>query len=360
MRGALDQFEHVEIVPFWLVAALALAYLVLLFPLGYWLVARGWKWQAGAWVVFPVTLCLFAGCAIAVASYSKGTGRHLNRADLVDVDLSAGVARGTTWFNLFSAENALTDMAVLPGKLGGAAIVDAAANHGDETLLGWFGLAGSGLGGMDSKAVSAPLLDEAYTMDLASGKISGVPLAVWSSKSFVARWETRAGGIEADLKGAANHRLQGRIVNKLDVPLTDCELLYSGWVYSLGNIALGQSLDVEHTVPVTARTFLTKQHVRMDSSEEITPYDRAGFDVGRIVEMMMFHTAAGGESYAGLLDRQQRFTDLSDQLNSDRAILVCHGPAGADVQIDGQPVPKTEQDHQTTVYRYLMPVKPRD
>ena len=195
---------------------------------------------------------------------------------------------------------------------------------------------------MDSKAVSAPLLDEAYTMDLASGRILGVPLAVWSSKSFVARWETGAGGIEADLKGAANHRLQGRIVNKLDVPLTDCELLYSGWVYSLGNIALGQSVDVEHTVPVTARTFLTKQHVRMDSSEEITPYDRAGFDVGRIVEMMMFHAAAGGESYAGLLDRQQRFTDLSDQLSFDRAILVCHGPAGAELQIDGQPVPKTE------------------
>ena len=97
-----------------------------------------------------------------------------------------------------------------------------------------------------------------------------------------------------------------------------------------------------------------------DTSEEITPYDRAGFDVGRIVEMMMFHAEAGGESYAGLLDRQQRFTDLSDQLSFDRAILVCHGPAGADVQIDGRPLAKTELDHQTTVYRYLMPVKPRD
>jgi hypothetical protein len=360
LRGALDQFERVEIVPFWLVAALALAYLLLLFPAGYWLVARGWKWQAGAWIVFPATLCFFAGCAIAVANYSKGVARHLNQVDLVDVDLSAGTARGTTWFNLFSAENAIAEVGVMPGRVGDGADTGAAANRTEETLLGWFGLAGSGVGGMDSKAVSAPLLDEPYTMDLATGKVLGVPLSAWSSKSFVARWEASAGGIEADLKGAANHRLQGRLVNRLDVALTDCELMYGGWVFSLGNLARGQSVDVERVIPVTARTYLTKQHVRFDSSEEITPYDRAGFDVGRIVEMMMFHTAAGGESYAGLLDRQQRFTDLSDQLSFDRAILVCHGPAGAAVQIDGRPAPEGELDHRMTVYRYLMPVRPRD
>ena len=93
LRRCLDQFEHVELVPFWLVAGLALGYLVLLFPMGYWLVVRGWKWPAGAWIVFPAVLCIVAGSAIAVASYSKGTARHVNQADLVDVDLNAGVAR---------------------------------------------------------------------------------------------------------------------------------------------------------------------------------------------------------------------------------------------------------------------------
>ena len=96
------------------------------------------------------------------------------------------------------------------------------------------------------------------------------------------------------------------------------------------------------------------------AGDEVLPYDRAGFDVARIIQLMMFHESAGGENYTGLVHRYQRFTDLSSQLQFDRAILVARGPDGATVLINGAPAVTAESNHHWTIYRYLLPVKPRD
>ena len=102
-------------------------------------------------------------------------------------------------------------------------------------LLAWLGLPGGGLGGMNSRAVNLPLFDEPYQIDPITGTMTGVPLLAWSTKSFVARWNTAGGGIESTL--TKDHRTDacGSIANHLNVPLTDCVLLFghgdSGWAY---------------------------------------------------------------------------------------------------------------------------------
>lgn len=363
LRGALDQFDGVQLIPFWAIATLALAYIGL-FPLNYWIVTRWLKQTSAAWITLPATIIVFGGGALAVANYTKSDHRHVNQIDLIDVDSASGTARGTTWFNVFSSENKLYDVAIKPKSIG-VKSNDAGSENLNETagpkkLLSWFGLSGTGLGGMDSKAASAPLFDQPYEIDSNDGVIEGVPISIWSSKSFVARWETAGGGIEADLKGTANHRLQGTIVNHLGVPLAECALLYGDWVYPLDTLAPGQTAQLDHRDPIAVSTHLTRRHFQRSTAEEITPYDRAGFDVTRIVELMMFHQAAGGENYTGLMHRYQRFTDLSQQLEFDRAILVGRGPTGATIELNGQPPSEAEMNHHTTVYRYLLPVKPRD
>jgi len=365
LRGALDQFEDVHLVPFWAVAILGLAYIVLLFPLNYWIVIRGVRRQALAWVIFASVILTFCLAAYALASYAKGKLRHVNQVDLTDVDLIAGRARGATWLNIFSAENALYDLHVEPrisNPMGGNASASADnANPNSSTLLSWFGLPGTGLGGMSSAAVNLPLFDEPYMIDPGRGTISGVPLAKWSSQSFVARWEmdrqaADSHGLNASLTATIDRRLRGTMVNRLDSPLTDCVLLFDRWAYPLGTLTPGKSVSLDRAEWQTIDTYLTKRRT-IAAHDEVPPYDRAGFDVLRIMEVMMFYDAAGGSNYAGLVNRYQRFTDLTDQLEFGRAILVGRGPAGAVVQIDGRPATDEAQGVHTSMYRYVIPVE---
>jgi hypothetical protein len=316
---------------------------------------------------------IFCAAAYALANCAKGNRRHVNQVDLVDVDLAAPHVRGTTWLNIFSPQNALYDLRVQP-RFSGSNGQDAAPGNADAskefdhasnpspTLLSWFGLAGTGLGGMNSATVNPPLFDQPYTIDPGHGTISGVPLAVWSSQSFVARWETGgagigSGGVEATLTATADRRLRGTVVNRLAGPLNDCVLLFDRWAYPLGMLAAGKPAALDQLEPQTIDTYLTKRRT-IAAHDEVPPYDRTSFDVQRIMEVMMFYEAAGGSNYAGLLHRYQQFTDLSTQLEFGRAILVGRGPDGAAVQIDArQPADDADNNH-TSVYRFVLPVKP--
>ncbi len=159
IRSALDQFEGVRLIPFWTVTLLTLAYIVILFPLNYFVATRWLKRQQLAWVIFPVVAIGFCAAAYAMAHQAKGNRLRVNQIDLVDIDAENGWARGSTWFNLFSPANAAYDLSVKPISLGAT---DQPAPDA-EGLLSWFGLAGSGLGAMNSAAASLPLVDQPYT-----------------------------------------------------------------------------------------------------------------------------------------------------------------------------------------------------
>jgi hypothetical protein len=308
-----------------------------------------------AWLFFPTAIVIFCIAAVAVANRAKGAALRVNQLDLVDVNLvDGGQVRGATWFDLFSPENALFDLRVEPTFAG-----HQPKDTDPQPLLSWLGLAGKGLGGMSSGIASAPLFDQAYTIGRQKGVIEGVPIPVWSSRPFIARWETGAQGIKSDLAAAADRKLRGTLTSQLDTDLTDCLLLFDRWAYPIGNLkAHDQSQPLELN-PSTIEGYLTKRRTGMAADEALT-YDRAGFDVARIIELMMFHESAGGENYTGLVHRYLHFTDLSSQLQFDRAILVARGPDGATVFINGEPTATVESNHRWTIYRYLLPIKPHD
>jgi hypothetical protein len=358
LRSALDQFTDVQLIPFWVIALAVIIYISLLFPLNFWIVTQRLRRPTFAWALFPSTIIVFGLSAYALANYAKGNGRHVNQLDLVDVDLATGGARGATWFNVFSPQNALCDFRIEPTANVGAVTTPRGEND-SSCLLSWFGLAGTGLGGMNSVAVNTPLFDNPYTIDMAHGSIAQAPLPAWSSKSFVARWEARAGGIEAHLTTSADRRLRGVVVNRLATPLYDCVLLFDRWAYTLEMLVPGKSVSLDRLEPQTGDTYLTNRRT-INAHDEVPTYDRAGVSVARIVEVMMFHEAAGGPNYTGLVHRYQRFVDLSDQLQFGRAILVGRGPDGAIVQLNGQPLANTPANQHTTIYRFVLPVKSHD
>ena len=352
LRGALDRFRDVQLIPFWVVAALVILYIVLLFPLNYLIAVRWLQRPRLAWILFPGVLVLFCTAALALANHAKGDLEHVNHVDLVDIDLSAGQARGTTWFNIFSPVNTLHDLSVRP----------VAKEKHSSSLLGWFGLPGTGLGGMSSATVNPPLFDQPYTIDPSQGTLSSAPLAKWSTQSFVARWNadstaTVGGQLEAALTATPDRRLRGTLTNRSGLPLSDCVLLFDRWAFPLGELGPGKSVALDRIESQTIDTYLTKRRT-IAAHDEVPPYDRAGFDVHRIMEAMMFYDAAGGSNYTGLLNRYQRFTDLTSQLEFDRAILVGRGPSAAAVIIDEKSAPADAAGDNSAVYRFVLQVKP--
>ena len=79
-------------------------------------------------------------------------------------------------------------------------------------------------------------------------------------------------------------------------------------------------------------------------------------DVPRIVEMLMFHEAAGGARYTRLTHRYQSWLDMSDHLNLNRAVLVGRVAKGASRLLVGGDV--IVPDQQWVYYRIVLPVSP--
>ncbi len=348
LRGALDQFADVPMVPFWLVAALVVAYIACTGPLDYYLVQRVLRRPEATWITFAVTLAVFSGGAYALAYRLKGREVRLNQVDLVDFDAQTKLVRGTTWANLFSPATETYDLALRP-----ATGFDSSAPA--QTILSWLGMTGTGFGSMNPQAASLGLFTEPYDFSSHLDRLERVPLAVWSSKAFVGRWWTEsAPPIDAHLVDTGT--LTGKLMSHLDIPLTDGVLLYDRWAYRLQQVRPGHQIDIERIDPQTIETFLHR--VTLQGDRSVAPaYDRASFDVPRIVEIMSLHELAGGEKYSQLNNEHQGFVDLSRLEACGQAILIARSADSAATLVrDGQPIEPEIAGH-WTFYRFVFPVK---
>ena len=172
---------------------------------------------------------------------------------------------------------------------------------------------------MRPAAGSLPLFTTAYDFSRQLDRMIGVPIAVWSTKAFVGRWWTDAQGpIEADLSDEG--KLVGTVTSHLDAPLDDCLLIYENWAYPLRQFKPGDRVNVDAQIdPQTIETYLRRVRVQGDR-DVAPPYDRASFDIPRIIEIMSCHELAGGESYTFLTGAYQPYVDLSGAVRNGRAV----------------------------------------
>jgi hypothetical protein len=163
---------------------------------------------------------------------------------------------------------------------------------------------------------------------------------------------------DGQLTVASDGRLNGELLNPLQVPLRDCYLAYSHWSYTIPQeLAPGGKIKFQRRLPDGNLVWrLTQKYVGEDYKEFATPWDEANRDVPRVLEMLLWHEAAGGRSYTGLLHRYHADLDLSHHLRTGRAILVGRGdqPA-AELTLNGQPL-SDDSSRRWTWYRVVYPV----
>lgn len=356
LRSTLDQFQGVSLAPFWAVAALAVIYIALVGPLDFLLLKTVLRRMEWTWLTFPLIVLLFCGGAVWAAHRLKGDRLLLNQIDLVDVDLASGRVRGTSWFNLFSPDTTTYDLSLQPQVPGQQ------TTGGGEVVLSWQGLPGNVLGGMEQQ-VSAPSgVARSYRISTAAGTIEDVPVPVWSSKSFVGRWQTEAAAaIESKLKAGRDEVVEGTLTNRLSGPLKNCMLVSGRWAWQFEELPAGVPVRVRSGEQRDLFALLKDfKYIREGDRESpiqvATPYNQASFNVRSILQQMMFYDGAGGRSYTGLLNRYQSYVDLSDHLDLGRVILwgTADRPA-AEVRSDGAAIAPANVQ-QTTFYRFVISV----
>jgi len=351
LRFALEQFGGVTLVNFTTVAILTIVYLLLVGPGDYLLLSRlGWPRQV-TWLTFPI-VTLAATLAFAyLTRQSHGTRVRLNQLEIVDIDVERKLVRGTLWTHLYSPRTTHYDV-----ELKVAAPQELAASP--RGWLSWQGLPGDSLGGLGSRQVVLAAA-QPYTTRMPGPQpgLIALPAPIASSKCLSGRWWAHSPlVVENHLAVDQFGLLGGDFRQPLAVELSDCLLAQGERMFRLGTLRPGQRVVLDPQRSLNLEWRLTER--RVEQTKDIsTPWSQTATDVPQIVQMLMFHEAAGGRAYTGLTHRYQPEIDLSEQIRLGQAVLVGRAKEPISrLEQNGQPLAEAGEATTWTWYRVVLPV----
>ncbi|TWT86492.1 hypothetical protein Mal64_33170 [Pseudobythopirellula maris] len=369
LRQRLDaSFTGVSTPPFMAVVGLVIAYLLLIGPGDYLLVTRVLKRPEATWITFPLMVAICGGGAYWLALSLKGDQLRVNQVEMIDIDCSRGLARGTVWTHVFSPRAERYDLALRTRTPGGDDTTP------DASYLAWMGQPGYGLGGMLTPAPAGSPLAASYAFGPRLGGVYGMPVQVWSTKTMLSRYLAPIDRlVDGRLSQTADGLVEGDLTNDTGAPLEDCWLLYGAWAWRLGDLADGETKGVDLArAPVKVNTMLREQMnvTNVGGGDNYYYFDHRRMEVESLAALMMFGerlTVSGGE---GVSNGYQRFTDLCRMLDTGRAILLARCPqvcsqlvrSGGAPAADGAKQPAaeplaSEQDKNWVFCRYVMQVQ---
>lgn len=326
LRAALDTFSTAGMrvlsrpVPFELIAAIGILYVLCLYPCDWWLVSRsGRPWLS--WITLPALLFAFTcgGWALTVW-WGGGRPTRAHVAGIVDVDAASGLARGASWAAVFSADNDLLD----------ASAAVAAAWGGGDVAVSWLADAGRGFAGVESTAPHPSLAATDYGYGESLASLDGAGIAAGSSRLFEAEWTAAAplSVVASTLHRTPQGTLGGGVAHHMPFVLEECRLLHAGWLYDVGTLRPGDRYDTDAgRGPRSLASAITRRG-SIREREVAARWDAASTDVSRILEVAAFHAAAGGTGYTVFGPGRLGRLDLSPALTVDRAVLVGVAAAG--------------------------------
>ena len=140
-------------------------------------------------------------------------------------------------------------------------------------------------------------------------------------------------------------------------------LVISGtWIYTLGDLGPGETWTLsELDSPMNLEWRLKRRRTTADNRDETETWDPTHASYERLVEILMFHRAAGGRSYsADLGHNYYPQLDLSDRLEYPVAMLIGRIDSPA-LFVAAEPDAFADPDRRTETWvRIVLPVAPAE
>lgn len=246
LQGSLDFFEGTPPISFGWVALFIFIYIILIGPVDYFILKKVIRRMEWTWVTFPIIVIVTSTTAYFAAYYLKGRDLKINKVDVVDIDLGNKRLEGYTWFTLFGPRTQKYKIGIEPaGPEKDAQNIwtpDDAVQSVGGTLLSWQGRSDnreSRGGSFFQSTYKYPIYPNPNdpNEELYASGLSGVPINVWTTKSFHARWSANVDAklppFSADLVSRGN-TLQGTVTNNTGIEqFTDVALIWRGRALNL-------------------------------------------------------------------------------------------------------------------------------
>jgi hypothetical protein len=258
---------------------------------------------------------------VSVAAYFtayavKGRDLKINKIDLVDMDLRTDLddklrprkayAYGATWFTIMSPRIQSYTIGIEPALAGwwGATAPPASAD-----VVSWLGRPEVDGPGAMGRPRAQTWSHRSYFYEPDAIGLSGVPIPVWTTKSFSASWEAPMPRlpIEADLVYYFNHKqdikVTGTLKSFLPFDLEDVWLFYGDRAYALGTplrggaaggeakkIALARQAQVgEDKVPTIGEKEIGSWHHVTDGFQNRPATQKGLYNPTSLIKEIMFH-----------------------------------------------------------------------
>lgn len=265
LQTNLEQMPEIPVISFGWVALFIFIYILVVGPLDYFFLKKVVGRLELTWITFPAVVLVVSAAAYFTAYKLKGNDQKVNKIDVVDFDLGGGQVYGTTWFSIFSPRIQHYTIGVEPVS---PVWSDATEQAQPPATISWMGRPDDTYGGY-GKPRSSGLFRRAYDYEGDASGLRGVPIQVWSSKSFSASWERsldrkqppfvidlKAGGVKSDeLTGSITSQLGGK--GGEGVKLTNVFLIHHGAVsdspnvYALGTLTPGVKVAIDRGTKVS-------------------------------------------------------------------------------------------------------------
>lgn len=253
LQNRLEQFHDVPVISFGWVAVCIFLYILIVGPLDYFLLKKFVGRLEFTWISCPVIVLSVSGIVYLVTNNLKAHDLRVNKVDVVDMDLQSGQAYGQTWFTVFSPRIDHYTVGVKPGFNASSHSVQ---SQELSVLTTWLGRPDASYGGY-GRARSQGLFRRAYDYDSEATGLKDVPIQVWATKSFNARWrgrwDPRQQPVTADLHHDGPERLSGTVTNRLPIAMDDVALIWGGHATGSGSVFRVGHLEPNETRTVSLR-----------------------------------------------------------------------------------------------------------
>jgi hypothetical protein len=296
----LEDFEDVPVISFGWVALFILAYILIVGPLDYFFLKKVVKRLELTWITFPTVVITISVAAYFTAYWLKGNDQKINKVDLVDIDLHTKQIYGNTWFTIFSPRIQHYTIGIEPGA-GWAPAGDGTRVSGGAVVT-WMSRPGEDFGGTN-RARAQGLFRRAYDYASEAAGLLGVPIQVWSTKSFQVAWQA-PDGQQAIMSANLRHPVgnpdgfpSGTITSRLPVALENAVLHYgrggsSTWYRLNGNLLPGvpQRIDnIAHDGQDTAQWMQTLEQPAPAPNRPGRQATVASQTIGSIMKRILFY-----------------------------------------------------------------------